>query len=449
MTSLGRPIAVIGAGFSGSLLAVHLLRRSLSEDRIYLIERSAEFGRGLAYATGNPRHLLNVRAGNMSAFSDQPEHFLDWVRGLPEEERHGISMTADWLTFVSRWLYGSYIQHILAQEIWGEGRANRLHLVADEAVALHPTARGYRLEVGSGRSYEVDAVALAMGNFPPGGAIPGYVANPWGPDAVTYLDPDASVLLVGTGLTMVDVVISLLDRGHRGEICAISRRGLLPRTHAAVAPAPRFLPPAPAPRRALALLRALRAEIRRAEAEGRDWRSVIDSLRPDTQDLWRNLPLEEKRRFLRHLRPWWDVHRHRMAPAVATRIAQARERGQLTIQRARLGSVGTGRPVLGEPGLEVVLLPAGGGEPTTVSVALGTSLGHVAHRGAPHPRLARYGPSPRRCPRPRTRRHRPRRGRRLPRPAFGDSLRRGADHQGHLLGDYRGPGYPPPVRAAG
>ena len=351
----GRQIAIIGAGFSGSLLAVHLLRRTGPEDRVYLIERSAGFGRGLVYASGNPHHLLNVRAGNMSAFSDQPDHFLEWLRALPENERSAVSVSEDRLTFVSRQLYGSYIQHILGREIWSAESAQRLYLVADEAVALHPAGKGYSLEVGCGRRYEVDAVALAMGNFPPEGDTRFYIANPWSPSATAELDSEAPVLLVGTGLTMVDMVISLLDQKHRGPILAISRRGLLPRRHAAVAPHPRFLPAGEAPRSLRALLRTVRAEIRHAAALGRDWRAVIDSLRPDTRDLWRNLPLEEKQRFLRHLRPWWDVHRHRMAPSVAGRIERALERGQLQIRRARLGRL---TPKRG--GVEVELLPVAG-----------------------------------------------------------------------------------------
>ena len=179
----GRRIAIIGAGFSGSLPAVHLLRRSQPGDRIYLVERSAEFGRGVAYAAGNPSHLLNVRAGNMSAFSDQRDHFLDWVRDLSAEDRSTVSVTKDRLTFVSRQLYGSYIQHILGREIWSAETGNRLYLVADEAVALHAVPGG-GFEVAGGRQYAVDAVALAVGNYPPSGETPGHVANPWDPAAL-------------------------------------------------------------------------------------------------------------------------------------------------------------------------------------------------------------------------------------------------------------------------
>jgi uncharacterized NAD(P)/FAD-binding protein YdhS len=360
MNENGRRIVIIGAGFSGSLLAVHLLRRSRPEDRVFLIERNAGFGRGLAYATGNPRHLLNVRAGNMSAFSDQPDHFLEWIRALPEADRGAVQVTVDRLTFVSRRLYGSYIQHILAQEIWSKEYGNRLCLVADEAIALHHTDGHYRVEVGCGQHYEADAVALAVGNFPPEGDTPRYVANPWDAAAVAGLDQDGPILLIGTGLTMIDVVVSLLDQRHRGPIHAISRRGLLPRTHAAATPGPRFLPASSAPQRVLALLTLVRQEVDRAAAEGRDWRAVVDALRPDTQDLWRGLPLAEKQRFLRHLRPWWDVHRHRMSPGVAARIQAARARGQLTVSRARLGRL---TPKRG--GIEAELLSVGGTSVTT------------------------------------------------------------------------------------
>jgi uncharacterized NAD(P)/FAD-binding protein YdhS len=359
MPALGRRIAIIGGGFSGSLLAVQLLRSTSPADRILLIERNAAFGRGVAYATGNDSHLLNVRAGNMSAFSSQPDHFLEWLQRQPESS--GMVTTPDRLTFVSRRLYGTYIQEILASEIAGQSGAPRLGLVADEAVALHDMGSGYRIEVAGGRQYDADIVALAIGNFPPASNEPGFIANPWDPQALLDIDRESGVLLVGTGLTMIDTVISLLDQEHTGPILAISRRGLLPRTHAAVAAIKPILPAAVAPRTVRGLIGRVRQETGRAAAEGRDWRAVIDSLRPDTRDIWRNLPVAEKRRFLRHVRPWWDVHRHRMAPSVAARIEAARSSGQLSIQRARLGRL-TGKgslvdaellPVFGAPALHI------------------------------------------------------------------------------------------------
>ena len=381
MQERGRTVAIIGAGFSGSLLAVQLLRHS-PHDRILLIERNASFGRGVAYATGNDSHLLNVRAGNMSAFSDQPDHFLDWLRAHPQTGAGAVVTTADRLTFVSRRLYGSYIQDILAGEITGQRGAPRLGLVADEGVMLHESGRGYRLEVAGGRQYDIDLAILAVGNFPPQEDQPGYVANPWDPQALAGLDSDAPVLLVGTGLTMIDTVISLLDQDHTGPILAISRRGLLPRTHAAVVPAKPILPAATAPRAVGALLARIREATRQATAEGRDWRAVIDSLRPDTRELWIRLPLAEKQRFLRHVRPWWDVHRHRMAPTVAARIEAAQKSGQLAIQRARLGKLTRNGRLT-----QVELLPVRGAAPISINVArvinCAGPLGSIAEISSP------------------------------------------------------------------
>ncbi|MFL5254628.1 MAG: FAD/NAD(P)-binding protein, partial [Rhodopila sp.] len=161
-----------------------------------------------------------------------------------------------------------------------------------------------------------------------------YRPDPWTPDAVTDLDPDAAVLLLGTGLTTMDLVITLLDRQHRGPIYALSRRGLLPRRHAGVPlPAPDH---APYPTAVNALTRFLRREAVRATAEGSGWQPVIDELRPFTMDVWQAMPLPDRKRFLRHLRPWWDVHRHRMAAQVADRIDAARASGQLRILVGRL-----------------------------------------------------------------------------------------------------------------
>ena len=232
MTSAAGPrIAIIGAGFSGSLLAVQLLKRALPNGRIYLIEKNAQFGGGLAYSTGNANHLLNVRASRMSAFVDEPDHFVNWLKRRDNSANASAAAgTVD--TFVPRQLYGAYIQDLLGNEIWQTGRGRNLHLVPDEATAIETAPDGLVVEVGTGRRYEVDGAVLAVGNFPQQerhgallSAIPGIAR------ATADLDPQAPVLLIGTGLTMVDSVISLLDAGHRGRIYALSRRGLLPRRH--------------------------------------------------------------------------------------------------------------------------------------------------------------------------------------------------------------------------
>ncbi len=333
-------IAIIGAGFSGTLLSLHLLRQCPPPVRLVLIERNSQFGRGLAYSTGNASHILNVPAGRMSAFHDRPGDFLDWLVRQPEAAPGGSPPGPG--TFAARRLFGAYVRALLNDEIKRSGR-ERLELIKGDVIGLDRTGHPLRLTLDRDRTVTADYAVLAIGNFPPEPMpvanaafydTPFYRPDPWAADALTGLDPDAPVLLLGTGLSTVDGVISLLDQGHRGPVLALSRRGLLPRRHATVPlPAPEH---APFPTSVNALTRFLRKEAARAIREGSGWQAVIDELRPYTVDVWQAMPLADRRRFLRHLRPWWDVHRHRMAPAVADRIDAARATGQFRVLVGRV-----------------------------------------------------------------------------------------------------------------
>src|SRR5262245_27538383 len=199
---LARPqdIAIVGAGFTGSLLALHLLQRSRPGDRIYLIERNAQFGRGLAYSTGNPNHLLNVRAGNMSAYADAPDHFVQWLRKLPKATRAMLPEYPGPTTFVPRGLYGSYIQQQLGDELWRGEHGGNLFLVTDEAVAIHREAAGPRrlsVELAVGRRLPVERVVLATGNLLPRRSKGAYFSNPWDEAATRGLGPEDEVLILG------------------------------------------------------------------------------------------------------------------------------------------------------------------------------------------------------------------------------------------------------------
>ena len=230
-------------------------------------------GPGAAYATANPRHLLNVRIENMSAFADEPDHFVRWLAALPEAEQQAAGERSFAGTFVRRQVYGAYVQHLLEDSITRLGGGRNLHLVPDEATALRPIEEGLLLETAGGRPYRMDAAVLALGNFPPDHRqTPGYFGDPWHDDAVRDLRPGRPVLLIGSGLTMIDVCLALLDKGFGGPIFALSRRGLLPHAHDA---APRWdgLRLDAEDRRSLAsLCRAVRREARRAAAQGFDWR---------------------------------------------------------------------------------------------------------------------------------------------------------------------------------
>ncbi len=333
-------IAIIGAGFSGTLLALHLLRRCPAGSKITLIEHRPQFGRGTAYAAGNPNHLLNVPAGRMSAFHDRPRDFLEWLQQRPD--RPGDPPLSEG-SFVPRQLFGDYIRHILNQEIKAPTHAVGLALAKGDAQRIEQTAEEMVVHFDRRRAVHADLVVLAVGNFPPESppvADPSfydsafYRPDPWAADAFTDLDPRDGVMLIGTGLTMVDAAISLLDRGHRGPIHAVSRRGLRPqRHHAARAPAPTG---ESVPTSLVALTAFLRREAHRAEAEGADWRAIVDALRPFTGDVWAEMSMTDKSRFLRHIRPWWEIHRHRMAGPVADRIEAAMAAGQLRLHGGRI-----------------------------------------------------------------------------------------------------------------
>lgn len=336
----GCRIAVVGAGFSGVMTAIHLLWRCNPGERVYLVERSGQVGPGLAYGSDHPSHLVNVRAENMSAFEDEPDHFLRWLRRLDPAEQAEAGERTIAGTFVRRRVYGRYIQELLREAIARQDGADNLYLVADEATAIRPAGGRLELATESGRTYPVDAAVLALGNLPPERPrLPGYWANPWHPEATAKLAPGRPVVLLGTALTMADTCLALVDRGFAGPIHALSRRGLLPLAHGPSAPWADLRLDAEDRRSLVTLFAAVRREARRARAQGVGWRAVIDAVRPHAQVLWAEMTLADKQRFLRHARPWWDAHRHRMAPTVAARLASLRASGALRVHAGRLVAI--------------------------------------------------------------------------------------------------------------
>jgi uncharacterized NAD(P)/FAD-binding protein YdhS len=274
----------------------------------------------------------------MTAYPDDPEHFIEWAR-----LNHDPSVSAD--DYLPRRLYGQYTASVLRHEI--ERHPGQIEHVQDEAVFLARVGDTAEIRLRSGRTLLADKVVIALGNFPPGDPrLPGrtphslrYVSNPWKSNVWTSsalgdVSCDKSVLLVGLGLTSVDVAITLHARGFGGTIHILSRRGLLPHTHQATAVWPPFWDDH-SPRTVRGLLRLVRTQIKAADEHGSGWRAVIDSLRPFTQEIWRSLSLGERRRFLRHVRPYWDVHRHRVAPAIGTRLASQIKDGQIAIHAGR------------------------------------------------------------------------------------------------------------------
>ena len=317
------PVAIVGGGFSGTLLAVNLIRRGV---RVILVERHPDqLAKGIAFGTQEPEHLLNVHAANMSAFPDDLRHFLRWQRFETSEDAN---------RFVPRMTYGTYLRDLLTETVAAAPDCAEIRY--GEAVAARFADDAITVSMACGATVACRALVLALGNFAPQphpllAALPPsiYFADPWQAAAARQLHGIDHVVLLGTGLTAVDLALSLDSAGFRGRITALSRRGLRPHGHAERRP---VVGPRPEPETSGSwLVRAVRMRAREV-----GWRVAVDELRPHTQHIWRRHDGDAKRRFLRHLRPYWDVHRHRLASPVAARIAALEQEGRLTFAAGKL-----------------------------------------------------------------------------------------------------------------
>lgn len=316
-------VVIIGGGASGVLMAAHLLGTGHPDIRVTIIERGSMLGCGIAYGTTHPQHLLNTRVAQMSAFPDRPDHFADWLM------RTGRAATDQ--CFVDRATYGRYLDDLLNPWRGGED-ARRLRCVQGSCIGLRETATGIIARLDDGTSVMADAAVLATGHAVPADPQPP-LRGAW--DFSAPADPDATVAIIGTGLSMIDHVVTLLAAGHRGPVLCISRRGLLPQVHAPTRPLKLGRQDIPLGASVSALLRWLRDRVRDAEATGGTWRDAVDGIRPHIAAIWRSWDNEKRARFLRHAATYWEVHRHRMPPISADRIETARKRGQLSIIRGR------------------------------------------------------------------------------------------------------------------
>ncbi|KAA9338139.1 NAD(P)-binding protein [Hymenobacter busanensis] len=340
-------IVIIGGGVAGSLLALHLTRLPGGPWPldVELVEPREQLGPGTAYSTDRPEWLLNVRSSGLSAFADEPNHFVDWLatNQIPTCPQG----------FCPRQVFGRYIGELIGgvvgnssrahngvQVRWQQQRATAAHLAEDGRHATVSLADGSRLTA--------HFVVLAQGNFPPASPVrpdtgyrthPNYHGNPWAPGALRNIGPKESVLLVGTGLTAVDVLMALQADGHQGPLLAVSRHGRWPVTHLPnpALPYPNYYATDVAGLRSVTeVLYTVRQHVARAASQGYDWRAVMDALRPDLGRIWAAWPLVEQQRFMRHFAATWSVLRHRNPPQNAAVLEQLTQSGRLTVHKGRV-----------------------------------------------------------------------------------------------------------------
>ncbi len=335
-------IAVIGGGASGTLAAVYLLRAAAARQvplRIALIDRLGRHGLGRAYSTTNPSHLLNAPAGRMSALTDDPDHLVRWAAGA------GFPAPG----FLPRTVYGRYLRDLLGDAQLRAAPLSRLTELTAGVVAVRPGTGGrpVRLVLGDGSCLEADVAILASGNPPPVAPIPvpaspRFVADPWAPGALDAVTDGSPVVILGTGLSMLDVAMSVTSGPAPAKVTAVSRHGLVPRVHRGMPAAggdsvwlPALAGP-PGPVRLGDLIWQVRAAMTSLPEQ---WQDVIDALRPEVPSLWQRLSPADQRVFLRHVARYWEVHRHRMPPATAQRITALRIAGRLRVLPARVTGV--------------------------------------------------------------------------------------------------------------
>lgn len=335
-------VGIVGAGFSGTALVAAIHRLASQSVEIHLFDKSGLFAAGQAYKTPFPFHLLNARVCDMSAYEEMPMHFCDW---LSQQETGDLLDTEQPIAeqFVPRVLYHQYLRSIL-NGICADSKGNtRVVLHANEVVDLIENDE-IDLLTDNGQKITVDKAILAIGVEPPG-RFPfpvseniNRVANPWHYEAVADIPVDEPVLIVGSGLSMVDAVLTLHHKKHRGPVVAVSRHGMLPLPHANL----QHLKPLHAenlPQNLRALVREVRALSQRFVMDGGDWRAVFNMLRHKLPDIWRASEFKDKKRFLRHVLPYWNIHRHRLHDEIFALLDRLQKNNWLTLHAARVISV--------------------------------------------------------------------------------------------------------------
>ncbi|QZC92601.1 FAD/NAD(P)-binding protein [Pseudomonas sp. ERGC3:05] len=334
-------VLIIGGGLSGTMLAVQLLRLP-GQRHILVIEPRAELGRGEAYSAVELGHTLNGNAARMSVDPDNADDLTQWLTGYldaggwPQAHQQPVPISE---LFPPRGIFGVYAQQRLAEA--KALSASTVEHIRAEVVDLIVDETSTRLTLDNGQQLRGAYAVLATGMFPAArtpqtesSGLNAAAVDPWDVQAMTRIDPQSTVLIIGSGLTMVDAVVSLEQAGHRGPIEIFSRHGLLPHVRRQPPSWEDFLAADPSLRSPRQLLREVRRQCRIAQAQGTDWQAPLDTVRAHIGRLWSQAGEREKRQFVRHVRPWWESHHHRSPPLSAQLVARLQEEGRLRIQAA-------------------------------------------------------------------------------------------------------------------
>lgn len=356
-------IIIIGGGFGGTMVAANLIRTATDPLHIYIIEKTGNLARGIAYSTPEPYHLLNIPGGNMGAYAEDSGHFMAWLseneflwRNYDKEFNH---LPLDPNRYYPRKLYGKYLEAVFQESLLEAAQKNiHVTVIEDEAIDAEITEeRTARISLKNHFVPHAQHVVIATGNTPVKSFAYAhgvflcrerYIENMWSKlhstlfdqKDLSYLPETTHIAIVGTGLTMVDAFLSLKNKGYRGKITAISRHGKLPHVHKSSPPYPAFMDKNHYPKSALSLFLSIRREVKNALKKGEDWRSVLQALRPETNLIWANLPAKERRYITRRLLSYWNIHRHRIPGEVMALIANDQESGTLTITAGTIYYIG-------------------------------------------------------------------------------------------------------------
>ncbi|WP_077048330.1 FAD/NAD(P)-binding protein [Pseudomonas sp. KK4] len=337
-------ILIIGGGLSGTMLAAQLMRLP-GRRQVLVVEPRAELGRGEAYSAVELGHTLNGNAARMSVDPDNADDLTQWLTeyiaggGWPESDEQPVPISE---LFPPRGIFGLYVQQRLAEaQAVGALNGSTVEHVRAEVVDLQSDADAVRLTLSDGQRLHGAFAVLATGMFAAArtpqtesSGLNAAALDPWDVTAMRQLDPQSTVLIIGSGLTMVDAVVSLEQAGHRGPIDVFSRHGLLPHVRRQPPAWPDFLAEDHGIRTPRQLVRELRRQCRQAIEQGIDWQAPLDTVRAHVGRLWNQASDVQRRQFVRHVRPWWESHHHRSPPLSAELVARLHAQGRLRIQAA-------------------------------------------------------------------------------------------------------------------